>query len=72
MGHRKPAAYITKDFMNVVYKMLVYIQPDSGINEYLRSELIVTMNRLIDEMKPHIEAADAIQDFNRKEEGHEQ
>lgn len=72
MEKRKPAAYIMMEFMDVIYKMLIYIRPESGVNDYLRSELIVTMNRLRDEMQPHVKAADvqqiedALKDIERR------
>ena len=60
MSKRKPAAYIMMEFMDVFYKMLVYIQPESGVSDYLRTEMIVTMNRLREEMLPHVKAAELL------------
>lgn len=66
MDARRPIAPIMLDFMVVLYKMLIYIQPQSGVSDYLRSDLIVTMNHLMDEIKPYVKDAEAVAETLRK------
>ena len=61
MDDRRPIAPIIMEFMGILYKMLIYIQPTSGVSDYIRSDLIVNMNRLIDEMKPYVKDAEALE-----------
>lgn len=55
MKKHRPICFIMWDFMKVVYNILVYIMPSSGISEHKRGELIVIMNNCFDDMKYYTE-----------------
>lgn len=58
MKKHRPICVIMVDFMKIVYHILVFIMPSSGISEHKRGELIVGMNKLFEEMKYYTEGRD--------------
>lgn len=58
MKNHRPICFIMVDFMKVLYTILVYIMPSSGISEHKRTELINEMNKLFTEMIYYTERND--------------
>ena len=55
MKKHRPICFIMWDFMKIVYTILVFIMPSSGISDNKRGELVNLMNKLFTEMKYYTE-----------------